>query len=121
MGINGGTLGDDGPGSANFGAVLRSRRDPVDGPGSAVDTTPISSTSLPGRSGEGLQVKAADFREHEACLFGWRKEVSILSRRGRFEGLGGYGKETSEDKGLETWGEDGDDQIEESLPDGSHG
>jgi hypothetical protein len=70
MGIKGGTVGDDGPGSANFGAVLKSSSDPVDGPGSAVETRPISSTSLPGRSGEDLHVKGEAFREDDRCLLG---------------------------------------------------
>jgi hypothetical protein len=120
MGIKGTGLGD-GPGSGNFGPARKSRRDPVEGPGSAVDTTPISSISLPGRSGEGLQVKTADFRDVGESLLGWRKVVSILSSRGRFVGLGGYVNDTSDDKGLETCGEEEEDQIEGSLPEASQG
>ena len=77
--------------------------------------------SLPGRSGEGLQVKTADFREVGESLLGWRRVVSILSRRGRFVDLGGYVNDTSDDKGLETGGEEEEDQTEVSLPDASHG
>lgn len=70
MEISGTGDGEDGPGSGNFGPARKSSRDPVEGPGCAVETTPMSSMSLPGRSGEGLQDKREDFLEDGECLLG---------------------------------------------------
>lgn len=77
----------------------RSRsNDPDEGPGSAVDTMPISSMSLPWRmelSGEG-EFLLGDLRE---CRLAVRRVLSWVSIRGRLL------RTTWEVRGLETWGE----------------
>lgn len=101
--------GRKGEGILSVGGRSRSN-DPDEGPGSAVDTMPISSMSLPWRmelSGEG-EILLGDLRE---CRFGVRRVVSWVSIRGRLEEAL---RTTWEVRGLETWGEVGDAQSSAS-------
>ena len=97
--------GRNGEGILSVGGRSRSR-DPEEGPGSAVDTMPMSSMSLPWRmefSGEG-EILLGDLRERR---FAVRRVESWVSIRGRLEEAL---RTTWEVRGLETWGEVGDDQ-----------
>lgn len=109
MGILG-TTGEDGS-AKNFGPGRRWRREPLEGPGSEVDTIPMSSMSFPYRTvGGGLEGAAlsGDLRLRGRGRFGARQAVSILSSRGRFAGLDGYPWDES---GLETCGEVGEGHM----------